>query len=240
MRFTLDVPVSQPKPADNLLEMYSLQDIQQSVARKDPVTGEKINKLRKSYESKVKNLGLEGKPKAKAGKAELEGLVDPAWNNTTEDGGTWWTATHAETMLGSGQEDQLFARLDAALSFAPGKLPEQEDHQWSRELGLDEPAAAKKGTPLVAPTKTVAGKAMGKTHPANFGRNSAPASPRNLQRPERQNKKRRYDDSSYTGYEGFEDDGYSTGGMDDRASSGGKRQKRKVSGRIPGYHARLE
>lgn len=221
--------------------MYSLQDIQQSVARKDPVTGEKINKLRKSYESKVKNLGLEGKPKAKAGKAELEGLVDPAWNNTTEDGGTWWTATHAETMLGSGQEDQLFAKLDSALSFAPGKLPEEEDRQWSRELGLDEPAGGRKGTPLVGPTKTVAGKAMGKTHPGQLGRNSAPASPRSMQRPERQNKKRRYDDSSFTGYnEGFDDDGYSTGGIDDRANSGGKRQKRKVSGRTKGYYAALE
>ncbi|KAL9033478.1 MAG: hypothetical protein Q9214_007498, partial [Letrouitia sp. 1 TL-2023] len=46
------------------MSLFNLQSLASSVARTDPVTGEKINKMRKSYEGKVKALGLAGRNRA--------------------------------------------------------------------------------------------------------------------------------------------------------------------------------
>lgn len=218
-----------------MIDLYDLNRIQQSVARRDPVTGEKINKLRKSYESKVKNLGLEGRNKAVANPGILMGLVDPGWDQEIGDGRTLWQAQHEEAgdpLTNPNAQDDLFSKLDAALSMAPGTLPTKEHKDWHYQLGLDDAAVASGGRTPLGVAKPAAPSALAKTAPAIAARSSAPASPRNLAgRPERQNKKRRYDDNSFEGYTGYDDDGYSTGGVDDmgRRRSDGKRQKRIAS-----------
>ena len=231
---------AQPHLSQNLLELYDLQRIQASVARRDPVTGEKINKLRKSYEGKVKALGLEGRNKAQTNQKELEGLVDSGWDQMTPDGTTWWQAHHQDSLLSSAAaEKDIFAKLDSALKMEPGRLPGREHEQWKNLLGLDDSTTAAlsstKAPPVpVTSIPTAAANSLPKTAPGAVVQSSAPVSPRGITgRPERTGKKRRYDESTYAGYqEGFEDDGYSTSGMDDtgrRGSAAVKRQKRKVS-----------
>ena len=50
----------------------------------------KINKLRKSYEGKVKALGLDGRNKAQSNQKELEGLADAGWSLMSPEGRTLW------------------------------------------------------------------------------------------------------------------------------------------------------
>ncbi|KJX95417.1 hypothetical protein TI39_contig4114g00003 [Zymoseptoria brevis] len=231
---TAPIAISRPHPSQDLIQLYDLKRIQAAVARRDPVTGEKINVLRKSYANKVKKLGLEGLNKAQSNLHELEGLLDPMWNNDAGNGATLWE-NHCEPMRmdkADVQED-LLNKLDDALRMKPGRLPAKEHEQWKSMLGLDEaiaPAVATKGGNTPNAAKLSGTSAFAKTSPGTGARNSAPASPRSLSRPDRSNKRRRYDDTSYEGYQqGFEDDGYSTGGVDDtgRRGSGVKRQKRK-------------
>jgi alanyl-tRNA synthetase len=54
-----------------MFEVYKMQRIQASVRRVDPVTGQKVNKLRKSYEGKLKELNLDGRNKATESQKEL-------------------------------------------------------------------------------------------------------------------------------------------------------------------------
>lgn len=75
-----------PHPNQDLLELYGLRGIQASVRRVDPVTGQKVNKLRKSYEGKLKELNLDGRNKATESPKELEGLVDPGWDYVLPNG----------------------------------------------------------------------------------------------------------------------------------------------------------
>lgn len=199
-----------PHPTEDLLELYDLRAIQASVRRKDPITGEKINKLRKSYEGKLKDLGLEGKNKATESMRELEGLVDPAWDTILPNGNTLWQEQNPTADTEGPLKDEMLASLDAALSFKPGRLPKGEYERWNHQLDLDHV-----NVKVAGPAKT---PAPAKTATSNFlksntgPRNSAPASPKNAAgRPDRTNKKRSYDDRSY---EGYEDDGYSTGDIE--------------------------
>ncbi|KAK5168327.1 uncharacterized protein LTR77_006896 [Saxophila tyrrhenica] len=234
------IPPSSVPGTANLLELYDLTTLQSTVARYDPVTGEKINRLRKHYAGKVKQLGLDGKNKPLKKELELQGLLDPAWSYEGSSGRTLWEEQRSEAFLEDEEDAELaMSKLELAFSgFKEGSLPKSEHEHWKTQLGLDEqvaavPAAAAKQQPVPAVAKAPAGTAafLAKTAPA---RNSAPASPSRAQiRPERSGKKRRYDENSW---EGYDDDGYSTGGLDDTGSrrgsaggGGGKRVKRKVS-----------
>jgi len=229
---TAPIAPSQPHPTQDLFQLYDLKRIQASVARKDPVTGEKINVMRKSYANKVKALGLEGRNKAESNLHELEGLLDVGWSQLVDGNRTMWEA-HWEgqnMVLGNaGHENEILRKLDAALKMEPGKLPKKEHDQWKNMLGLDD-SAATAGAVKGAPSKLPAASALSKTAPAMAARNSAPASPRGTIRPDRSGKKRRYNDSSFEGYD-QEDDGHLSAGLDDtgRRVSGSKRQKRQVS-----------
>jgi hypothetical protein len=197
--------------------MYNLRDIQNSVRRYDPDTGVKINKLRKSYEGKLKDLGLPGKNKVTDSLKELESCTDFRWDFLNEDGSTAWDAQHPRASDGPMKNDML-ASLNAALSLKPGRLPKAEHEQWKAQLAFDDakPKAA-------ALTKTATSNFL-KSTSGPLARKSAPASPRNvLGRPERTSKKRRYDDTSF---EGYEEEGYSTGDAEDRLA--GKRRKQQV------------
>ena len=204
------------------------------MARRDPITGEKINKLRKSYEGKLKDLGLEGRNKAvKDPEDTLAKLVDPMLDNVV-DGDTWFTK---DRLIDRGLDfslegmEQTLGLLDTALGgLKPGKLPLGEHEQWKGLLGLDDvkPASA---PAIHQPAKPTAGRLPVNSVLASGLRSSVPASPKSAAlRPERAGKKRRYDESSYTGYaEGYDDDGYATGEGSRRGSTSNKRQKRKVS-----------
>jgi hypothetical protein len=251
------VPLSQPAPHIDLVSTYSLKNVQQSVARRDPVTGEQINKLRKSYANKLKDLELEGRNQATKSKNELWGLVDPAWDIVTESGVNVWQEQHGKLMLDESDVDGIMGMLDSALGgMQQGRMPKKEHEDWKKHLGLDEANQAANGPtkPLPHPISNVPlaqGSKTGAPNPAFLAktgvaaaiRNSAPASPRNANgaaiaaRPDRTGKKRRYDESSY---EGYDDDGYDTGGDSNRrGSGGGKRQKRKVSGRQASYYSQI-
>jgi len=197
--------------------MYGLRDIQASVRRYHPVTGVKINKLRKSYEGKLKELGLPGKNKVTDNQNELQGLVDPNWDTPTEDGGTWWLNSRPRASDGP-MKNNMLASLNAALSLKPGRLPKADHEHWKAQLAFDD---AKPKPAALA--KTAASNFL-KTTTGPLARKSAPASPRNVPgRPERTSKKRRYDDTSF---EGYEEEGYSTGDAEDRLA--GKRRKQQV------------
>lgn len=239
---TTACPPSQPHATQNLIELYGLQSIQQKVARKDPITGEKINKMRKSYATKVKDLGLEGKNKAVSNQGELAAILDPDWNAMTANGSTWWDERWQELRLDDEKaQAQVLSKLDSALHMEPGRLPAKEHEEWKSTLGLDDSASLAKAAPAPSAVKQPAINAhLAKTAPAAAARGSAPSSPRNGIRPDRTGKKRSYRDSSFEGYnDGFEDDGYSTGGVDDtgRRRDSTKRQKRKVSVKDAGFYA---
>ncbi|KAK4987776.1 hypothetical protein LTR66_007502 [Elasticomyces elasticus] len=206
-------PISQPHPSQNLMSLYGLDKLATSVARNDPVTGEKINKLRKSYEGKAKNLGLAGKNKATDIKGELMGFFQ--WDDNSWYDQKVWGKELDKALTSS----KLMAKLDKAVKMAPGKLPAAEEQRFKNMLGLDDIAAAK--TPNLPPTKSAFQHAISKS----TGRASAPASPRTLSgRPERTGTKRKYDESSYQGYQGYPDGG--GGGRDDqemRSADDGRR-----------------
>ncbi|EMD00955.1 hypothetical protein BAUCODRAFT_42577, partial [Baudoinia panamericana UAMH 10762] len=222
---------TRPLPSENILSLYSLTVVQASVARKD-AAGNKINKLRKSYENKVKALGLMGRTKPQEGKNELLGLLDPGWDMDIGQGRTMFEAHAAECLLGDrASEQDLTSKLNVALRLAPGHMPRTEHEKWKNLLALDEPRV---GTPVQAATKPVGlqmNPALAKTAPGQPGPQFAvPRSPlavNGVARPERSGKKRRYDESSYAGYhEGYEDDGYSTGGGDETGARRGSASKR--------------
>ncbi|CAK1355923.1 Mediator of RNA polymerase II transcription subunit 19 [Cercospora beticola] len=223
---TSPIVPSRPHASQNLLALYDLSAIQKRVARVDDA-GNKI-KLRKSYASKVKNLGLEGLNKAAPNQGELRGLVDPDWNFETAPGQTLWDQTWQELKLGdSAAENELLGKLDSALQFQPGRLPRNEHEAWKKTLGLDESTLAAKSLAASKDAKRPVPNAhLAKTAPATAMRSSAPSSPRNGQRLDRAGKKRSYGDSSFEGYgEGYEDDT----DLDDngRRRDSSKRQKRK-------------
>jgi hypothetical protein len=169
-----------------------MRPIQTSVQRVDPVTGQKVNKLRKSYEGKLKELNLDGRNKATESPKELEGLVDPGWDQITSNGITLWQ----EQMPGADTEgpliNDMLANLDAALSFRPGKLPRDEYNKWNYQLGLNVPSTKATGNTNSATSKDPPKNAASNFLKANTGplaSKSAPSSPA-TSRPDRAGKKR--------------------------------------------------
>lgn len=214
----------------NLLSLYGLQSLVASVARTDPMTGEKINKMRKSYEGKVKTFGLAGRNKAAKCEAERSTLLnmvqmpDEEWNLRNLEG------KEVQKGLSSG----TLAKLEKAMQMQPGPLP--DNSKWEEVLGIDKPKPVLAGAdPKVRPSISTAptnGLINGyRPHAINTQITSSEAA-----RPKRTAKKRRYDDSSFEGYaEGFMDDeadimdpgGYSSG---DGASRSNASKKRKTVG----------
>jgi len=224
--------------SENLISLYSLDRIASTVARKDPVTGEKINKLRKSYEGKLKNLGLPGRNKPSTAPGELLGFME--W----PDEGWYDQRVYGKELERAPNNGAVVQKLDRALRFNMGQLPRDEHEKWKGTLGLEDLAPPPSRTPVLssgsASTKTAAQAAFARSGQATSMRASAPASPRQgssggagVARPDRQGKKRRYDDASFEGYSetGYaDDDGYSTGGLDDRRSSASRKRRRVSSG----------
>lgn len=203
------------------------------MARTDPVTGEKINKMRKSYEGKIKSFGLAGRNKAvkhepgkSAGLMELVQWPDEEWHNQKVVG--------KEVEKGLG--DALLAKLDRAMKMEPGPVPNNEiwedllGHEKAKQILAPADVPAKKSIPN--PTNTVRPNIQSNTT------NTIARAAGEVARPKRSGKKRRYDEDSFEGYgEGYVDDdgdpggaGYSSGDGEGSRRGGSSKKKRKMVG----------
>lgn len=207
---------ARPHGSQNLFRLYGLERLAKSVARVDPVTGEKINKLRKSYEGHIKTLQIAGKPKAVKMDDVFSGplgLPDEHWD-AVNAGKEPWRQLNAEQ---NALVPDFSSLLDGAFGgMGPGSLPPSEASKYKAYIGTDDAVRAKpaaeapahRGTPLPSSAPTPS------SHPL----------PR---RPERSGSKRQYNEDSYQGYsEGYGDDfaADSTGG-EDNARGNFKRRK---------------
>lgn len=213
---TLHTAIQRPQisPRNDLIEQFGLTDIANSVRRFDPLTGEKINKLRKSYEGKVKQLGIAGKNKAVSTTGEF-------FPNITSVPEQEWQAQHRsiddleKAMTGAEFEK----KLEAAFAVGPAPLDKETDSKFKSLLSNDD--APKKG-PAEMSRKS---SGLLPNAPAGSQRPSAISSPAlKPSRPERTGAKRRYNDTSFAGYI----DTFDTEELDSEADGqGGGRMKKK-------------
>ena len=209
---------SRPHGSQNLFELYGLNGLALSVARTDPATGEKINKLRKSYEGHIKNMQIAGKPKAVKMDGVLTGLVAyPDEEYRIQKAKPMNVALNLEQTRLSSEWDDLLTKSFAGM--APGPLPPVETQRFRTYLGTDETSKPKIGPEGVQnrgiPTRTGT-PLQGNASAASQGF-----------RPARQGAKRSYDERSFAGYsEGYADDNFadSTGGEDNGQGSIKKRK----------------
>ncbi|MCJ1318697.1 hypothetical protein MMC15_004027 [Xylographa vitiligo] len=222
----------QPHPSQDLISLYGLSPLAATVARTDPITGEKINKLRKSYEAQVKTLGLAGRNKAVKTEASVAGsLVNlMAW---PED--EWQNQVVAGKALGNGLSAVTLAKLEKVMKFEPGLVPKNDE--WENILGLEKlkapvPIVETRGKPVLQGASKLQ-KANGHVNGMTVG---IPAG--EIERPKRTGRKRRYDERSFEGYgEGFVDDdadgvdagGYSSGEGSRKSSVSKKKRKKEYT-----------
>ncbi len=201
------------------------------MARTDPITGEKINKLRKSYEGKVKDMGLSGKNKAVKNPEGKLGLLEMVQWPDDE----WQIQKVAGKDVERGLGDDMLAKLEQAMKIERGPLP--DDKRWVEALALD--------PPIQPQPQSIASSAVKKQIQHSNYSNVATPRPSNTvgstsaepPRPKRTGKKRRYDEHSFEGYgEGYLDDDVDMGGGDNSAGEGdeekrgssSKKKRRKV------------
>lgn len=202
----------------DLISLYGLGPTAQSVARVDPTTGEKINRLRKSYEGKLKGLGLAGRNKPMKQEPGAPGSLRHL---------TLWPEEEWQNQKVFGKQIKV-ADIDSALQglqtqamqMAPGVVPNNDF--WEDVLGHEKPAknpgsgdSGKKGAP------TPSGR------PSMQTSNSAAAMlEQERARPSR-GRKRHYDDNSFVGYgEGYADDDEDPGFYSNGEGTGKKKRKK--------------
>jgi len=195
----LALPRIRPDPSQHLLSKYGFSALHAKVARTDPVTHEKINKLRKSYEGQIKNFQLAGK-----NKPVKDDIPEGQWSSLNlmmlEPEESWY----ASKVMGKKIEvtPDLESRLQKAMFLQPGRT--KDDEYWS-DLLLHEkarPAPVQETTGKRAPPSSVQRPQVN----GNGGRSMPPATGE-AARPRRDKKKRSYTDNSFEGYEeGFVDD----------------------------------
>ena len=196
------------------------------------MTGEKINKMRKSYEGKVKGFGLAGRNRAvKHDHSKSMGLLqmtqwpDEEWHNQKAYGRDVWNGLSEATMR----------KLGSAMQMQPGLVPNTNEHDWEDLLGNEKvkPLPTVDEKPKKKARTESAAKANGQSNGVITATEKAAANEAN--RPTRTGKKRRYDEHSFEGYgEGFVDDegdtlaelgGDSSGEGSRKGSSSKKRRK---------------
>ena len=210
---TIALHASRPNPSQHLLSRYGLGPIVATVARTDPNTGEKINKLRKSYEGQLKNAALAGKNKPDK-RDDRPLLIMMSWPDQE------W---HIQKVASKKIEinDDLRSRINQAMKMEPG--PVRNQAEWDSALGHEKPLRS--SIPEVKREASTSGSRPLNGIPA-IQRSSQQAS--ELNRPRRAGKKRSYDDNSFSGYgEGFVDD---DGGGGYSSDDGRGRKKRSRVG----------
>ncbi|KAI4097368.1 MAG: hypothetical protein Q9206_000347 [Seirophora lacunosa] len=197
-------PAKIPYLQQDLLALFGLQPLVDTVARTDPTTGEKINKMRKSYEGKAKGFGLAGRNRAvKHDHEKSTGLLQMAQWPAEE----WHSQKVHARDVRNGLSEATMKKLDIAMQMQPGPVPNTADHDWEDLLGNER----------VKPLPTIDERPKKSSRPdtgASVGSQANGMRPTSdkmqiteANRPKRTGRKRRYDDHSFEGYgEGFLDD----------------------------------
>ena len=195
-----------PHLQQDLLSLFNLQPLAASVARTDPLTGEKINKMRKSYEGKVKSFGLAGRNRAvKHDRSKGMGLLEMVQWPEEE----WHNQKIAGKDVHKGLPNGMLMKLEKAMQMQPGPVPNTKENDWEDLLGHEKV----KPLPTIHEQKTknhieaerlkVTPNGQVNGNRTLVGKDQAAE----IVRPKRTGKKRRYDEHSFEGYgEGFVDD----------------------------------
>jgi len=224
----------------DVLSLYGLDDVVNSLRRTDPTTGEKTNILRKSYVKQIKDLPgtFKMKPLEKPTPGELFGILnypDEEWQIQKVMGKELVKRNHLGNPIpGHDPAASLLAKLSNAVKMTPGQLPPAEHAKWATILDMGN-KEVKPAVPVAAAPVNRGPTAAART--AHYS-SSAPTSPLPGHagiRARRQGTKRRYDDDSFEGYgEDYVDDHADTasnGGVEDtRSLNGTVRKKRKAVG----------
>ncbi|KAI9722329.1 MAG: hypothetical protein M1812_001801 [Candelaria pacifica] len=213
-------PTSRPHPTQNLISLYGLEPLAAGVARTDPVTGEKTNKLRKSYEGKVKDMELSGKNKAVKNPEGKLGLLEMVQWPDDE----WQIQKVAGKDVERGFGDDILLKLEQAMNIERGPLP--DDKRWVEALALDPPVQSQS-----QPTAT--SNMRKQTQHSNYSNGTTPrplttvgSTSAEPPRPKRTGKKRRYDEHSFEGYgEGYLDDDIDIAGGDNSGGEGDEEKR---------------
>ncbi|CAI6247957.1 unnamed protein product [Periconia digitata] len=210
---------SRPHASQDLFQLYELGPLARSVARTDPATGEKTNKLRKSYEGQIKKMSILGKHKAVKMDMKLTNLMnypEEEYKATVvSDKDVSKVALNPE---GSGLNAHLGDLVGRALGgIVPGNIPQPDQMKYKQYIGSDEIVKPKTGQEAATHRAAISGSGTPNAH--------TPVS--RIARPERMGSKRQYTDVSYQGYgEGYADDyAESTGGEDNAQGNFAKRRK---------------
>lgn len=208
-----------PDPSLDLVSLYGLGPAAKSVARIDPVTGDKINRLRKSYEGKLKGLGLAGRNKPVKNEPGMPGSLRHLTMWPEEE---WQNQKVFGKQIKVADMDSALQQLQVkAMKLEPGTVPNND--YWEDVLGHEKPSkytgAGDAGKKTVAPS----GGVRAPSQP-----NGIPASAElERSRPSRGHK-RRYDDNSFIGYgEGYADDD-DEGAFYSNSEGIGKKKRKKV------------
>lgn len=209
--------VTGPDPSVDLVSLYGLGSVAHSVARIDPVTGEKINRLRKSYEGKLKGLGLAGRNKSIKQEIGQPGSLrhltlwpEEEWQNQK---------VHGKPIKVADMDSALQALQAKAMQMEPG--PVRNNDFWEDVLGHEKPA---KHAPPGETGKKVTPAAGG----ARLSGQSYAAQAQEAERPRAsRGRKRHYDDNSFAGYgEGYVDDDDDPGFYSNGEGTGKKKRKK--------------
>lgn len=213
---------SQPHPDQDLIVQYGLTWLATTVARTDPVTGEKINKIRKSYEGQIKAFGLAGRNKAMKWDSSQGPSIAQLALAPAED---YENARVAGKEVWRGLSSSAQSRLQKISELIPGPVP--RNAEWENALGIDKT----KGVPDDAKIKKqeIPRDVTSVNNKAHIHLNGTTVASKDSDpnRPKRAGRKRRYNDESFEGYgEGYDDeaDGSSEGSRRSM-SSRHKRQK---------------
>ncbi|KAJ4404094.1 hypothetical protein N0V82_010560 [Gnomoniopsis sp. IMI 355080] len=215
---------ARPLLSDDLFELYNLTDIAADVARVRP-DGSK-NGLRKTYKGQIKKFGLTGHFDA-VKKEYTDELSLLQMLDCPED--IWEVNLVKGKEIGDGFRPAVKQALPRATAMARGPISKSKwDSSVLAEFAGDKSAksnlsAKPTGTAPGTPLNPALGLPRSKTQVAG---------PRNANRALRDKAKRSYNDGSFEGYEGFEDDtgldtGYSTGEGENK-----KRRKKNAASRV--------
>ncbi|CAO1605103.1 hypothetical protein XANCAGTX0491_008635 [Xanthoria calcicola] len=233
-------PSRVPHLQQDLLTLFGLDSLAATVARTDPSTGEKINKMRKSYEGKVKGFGLAGRNRAVKHDHEKNpvGLLQMVQWPAEE----WHSQNVHGKDVHNGLSQATMQKLGLAMQMQPGPVPNTTEHDWEDLLGNEKT----KPLPTIdervkKPMRPDAGvKVNGQANGIRPQTGKVPLNEAN--RPKRAGKKRRYDDHSFEGYgEGFLDDdgdvvidlGANSSDDGSRKGSAPKRRKKEYASATP-------
>lgn len=190
----------------HVLGIYGLHDLLGQVARKDPTTNEKINKLRKSYEGQIKAAELSGRNKPHKQERTSE---DPEHSNMFH----WATlqpqrfTEEIRVPAKTGDLNVLRKGLRDALRLNSGTMDQKTQKDWDETLGHEPPKPA-----VPVQSSYAMPSAPSRVPSSRPGQVPAPA----IEKPKTRGKKRGYDDNAWDGY----GSGYGGGGSEDEAADG--------------------